>query len=103
MYACIGHLAQPVGHFRVGGDDIELLAALRQALGHWNIERAAQIAVETLDLGLGAVWLAQLDDKAAMFGVIREAGLIPLCNCLLSPVSKRTAGPARGTLSAAFA
>lgn len=38
----------------------------------------APIAVEELDLafGLGQVRLAQLDDEAAMFGKVGEAGLV---------------------------
>lgn len=75
MCPFVVHLAQPARHLGVGGDDVQLQTILTKRACQRHLKRAAQVAVEAFDLALvlGLVWLAQLDDEAAVLGKVEEA------------------------------
>jgi len=84
----VGDLQQPAPDLGIGRHLVEAPPNLFERSRQGHASGAAQVAVETLDLalGTGAKGPAQLDDEAAMPGVVEKAGVIA--------VSARTAGVA---------
>ena len=80
MHAFVGDVFQPACHFDVGRYDIDLQACLLQAAGQGHVKRAAQVAVEALDFAFGfcTVRPAQLDDKPAVFGIVKKSAVVPV-------------------------
>lgn len=78
MCPFVVHLAQPARHLGVGGNDVQLQTILTRPACQRHVKRAAQVAVEAFDLALvrGLVWLAQLDDEAAVLGKVEEASVV---------------------------
>lgn len=74
VHTFVGDFLQPACHLNIGCNNIQLEPGLLQPARQQHVERTAQVAVKALNLtfGLGAVCPAQLDDKAAVFGVVEK-------------------------------